>query len=316
MSLIDGSPFAPLGGARRVLLAGAGGGFDVLCAVPIASALRRAGKDVVFANLTFTHLGGTDAVFLEPALAVVTPTTQGEDRYFPERILARWLAERGHAAPVYALEKVGVSPLRAAYRRIVTEHDVDAIVLVDGGTDMLMRGDEAGLGTPAEDMVSLAAVAGVELPIRIATCIGFGIDAHHGVCHAHFLENVAELARAGAFRGTVSLLASEPEGAEYLELVAYAHARTPDRESIVNATIASAVEGQFGDHHKTNRTRGSTLFVSPLTSLYWSFDLTAVARANLYLDRLAATNTIWDVQAQIEAFRHATKTRSRSAIPG
>ncbi|MFF7988525.1 hypothetical protein ACFZDG_01885 [Kitasatospora xanthocidica] len=36
-----------------------------------------------------------------------------------------------------------------------------AVLLVDGGTDILMRGDEAGLGTPEEDMASLAAVAGL-----------------------------------------------------------------------------------------------------------------------------------------------------------
>ena len=33
---------------------------------------------------------------------------------------------------------------------------VDTLVLVDGGTDSLMRGDEEGLGTPHEDIASLA----------------------------------------------------------------------------------------------------------------------------------------------------------------
>ena len=32
------------------------------------------------------------------------------------------------------------------------------MVLVDGGTDSLMRGDEVGSGTPEEDTASLAAV--------------------------------------------------------------------------------------------------------------------------------------------------------------
>ena len=60
---------------------------------------------------------------------------------------------------MWGFEKVGVRPMRAAYRALVAATDSDAIVLVDGGTDILMRGDEAGLGTPAEDMTSLAAVA-------------------------------------------------------------------------------------------------------------------------------------------------------------
>jgi hypothetical protein len=52
---------------------------------------------------------------------------------------------------------VGVRPLRAAYAKLAEHLDLDAVVLVDGGTDILMRGDEAGLGTPADDMTSLAA---------------------------------------------------------------------------------------------------------------------------------------------------------------
>jgi len=316
VSLLDAPPFQALRSSERVLIAGAGGGFDVFCGVPLAHALRRAGKEVTFANLTFTYLGGTDAVMLLPALAAIETTTEGEDKYFPERTLRRWLVARGESSPVYALEKLGVRPVRAAYRRIVEEHRIDAIVLIDGGTDLLMRGDEAGLGTPAEDLTSLAAVAAIDVPTRIAACVGFGIDAHHGVCHAHFLENVASLAREGGYFGATSLLSTQPEGAAYLDAVRYANEATPHRPSIVNTSIASAVEGRFGDHHATDRTQGSTLFINPLMNLFWVFDLQSVARACLYLDRLEATETIFEVQAQIEAFRKEVKTRPHTAIPG
>jgi len=69
-----------------------------------------------------------------------------------------------------------------------------------GGTDILLRGDESGLGTPAEDMTSLAAVAGLDtVPVRLVACIGFGIDAYHGVNHPQVLENIADLDAAGAY---------------------------------------------------------------------------------------------------------------------
>ncbi len=48
---------------------------------------------------------------------------------------------------------------------------------MDGGTDILMRGDESGLGTPEEDMASLAAVHGLDVPEKIVVCAGFGVDA-------------------------------------------------------------------------------------------------------------------------------------------
>src|SRR5690242_18117539 len=93
--------------------------------------------------------------------------------------LARWLHAQGLPDTVYAFDKVGVRPLRAGYEALVRMVRPDAIVLVDGGTDLLMRGDEAGLGTPEEDMTSLAAIAGLTgIPVRIAACIGFGIDAY------------------------------------------------------------------------------------------------------------------------------------------
>ena len=68
---------------------------------------------------------------------------------FSERSLAGWLAERNLPCTVYAFEKVGVRPLRAAYQRLVEELRVSAVVLVDGGRHPHARG-RMGLGTPAE----------------------------------------------------------------------------------------------------------------------------------------------------------------------
>lgn len=309
---------AALRAARRVLVAGAGGGFDVYAGLPLYFALLRDGKEAFLANLTFSYLGGTDARLLTPSLAVVGPNTDGPADYFPERSLARFLAEeRGEEdATVYAIDKTGVEPACEAYAELVRRLDVDAIVLVDGGTDILMRGDEAGLGTPCEDMVSLAAVAAQEhVPTRLVMCVGFGIDAFHGVCHAHFLENVAALAKEGAFLGSVSLLPSMLEAQAYLAAVRHAEALTPRQPSIVNASIASAIEGEFGDHHRTRRTRSSTLFINPLMSMVWAFDLPAVARRSLYLSSLRGSRTIFEVMARIEAFRHTLSHRPRSIIP-
>jgi hypothetical protein len=243
-----------------------------------------------------------------PHLARVEATTRGCDDYFPERYLAELLG-----VPVWAIEKVGVAPVRAAYRHLVHTLDLDAIVLIDGGTDILMRGDEAGLGTPAEDMTSLAAVHGLDVDTKLVACIGFGIDAFHGVCHAHFLEAVAALARDGAFLGATSLHADAPEVVRYRKSVEWAHARM--QPSIVNASIVSAIEGHFGDHHTTDRTAGSKLFINPLMSLLWAFELDAVARRSLYLRDLEGTQSIWDVQLVIEAFRHRCAIKPRVVIP-
>jgi hypothetical protein len=250
-----------------------------------------------------------------PHLAAVTPATRGEDGYFPERSLARWLASRSLPSTVYALDPVGVRPARAAYRALCEALAIDTVVLVDGGTDLLMRGNEAGLGTPAEDMVSLAAFAGLDLPRRVAACVGFGIDAFHGVCHAHFLENVAALEREGASLGIVQVSKGTPEGDGFLDAVAEARAAHPRRPSIVNGSIAAAVRGEFGDAQFTGRTAGSELFINPLMTLYFAFELEAVARRSLYLPRLEDTETLFEVSLRIEGFRAAVEHRPWRAIP-
>lgn len=137
---------ASLEDSQRVLVAGAGGGFDVYAGLPIYERLRSLGKKVFLANLSFVCLGATNAQRLTSALYAVDPTTTGEDFYFPERSLAQFLSRQGENVTVYAFEKLGVAPIRAGYARLVQALNLDAIVLVDGGTDILLRGDEAGLG--------------------------------------------------------------------------------------------------------------------------------------------------------------------------
>ncbi|KUN86139.1 DUF1152 domain-containing protein [Streptomyces griseoruber] len=305
-SLHEPPLFTRLRDARRVLVAGAGGGFDVYAGLPLALALRSAGKDVHLANLSFTELYGLpDEVWLEPDVAAVRPDTPARGDYFPEHALARWLEGQGLPATVYAFPRTGVAPLRDAYRALV-DHlgGVDAVVLVDGGTDILMRGDEHGLGTPEEDMASLAAVhALAEVEHRLVACLGFGVDAYHGVNHALVLENLAALDREGAYLGAFSLPRDSREGSLYLDAVAHAQASTPGHPSIVNGSVAAAVRGEFGDVRFTERTRGSELFVNPLMSVYFCVDAVGLARRNLYLDRLLDTVLMRQISTRIAEFR-------------
>lgn len=305
-SLHEPAFFTRLRDARRILVAGAGGGFDVYAGLPLALALRSAGREVHLANLSFADLYGLDLdVWVEADVAAVRPDTEARGDYFPERSLARWLDGQQLPATVYALSRTGVRPLRAAYRALVGHlGGVDAIVLVDGGTDILMRGDEHGLGTPEEDMVSLAAVNGLdEVPVRLVACLGFGIDAYHGVNHALVLENLAALDRDGAYLGAFSLPRDSREGELYLDAVAHAQRSTPKHPSIVNGSVAAAVRGDFGDVRFTERTRDSELFINPLMALYFCVDAVGLARRNLYLDRLERTSLIRQVSTLIEEFR-------------
>ncbi|MFD5825625.1 DUF1152 domain-containing protein [Lentzea sp. NPDC060358] len=311
-SLAQPPLFTRLHPARTVLIAGAGGGFDVFAGLPLGIALRAQGKRVCYASLSFSDLGRLDLdAWVEPGLAAVGPDTAGDDAYFPERELARFLGDTVHAFP-----KAGVRPLRAAYRTLVRRLGVDAIVLVDGGTDILLRGDEQHLGTPAEDMTSLAAVAGIDGVEKLVVSLGFGIDAHHGVCHAHVLENLAALDRQGGYLGALSIPSDSHEARAYTAAVQQAQDATPLSPSIVNGQIAASLRGEFGDVRFTSRTEGSELFVNPLMGVYFTVDLDTLARGVHYLPALEGTRTAFDVALAIEEYRESTdERRPRRPLP-
>jgi hypothetical protein len=51
------------------------------------------------------------------------------------------------------------------------------------------------------------------------------------------------------------------------------------------------------------------------STLYFAFELEAVARRSLYLPRLEGTETLFEVSARIEGFRAGIETRPWRAIP-
>jgi hypothetical protein len=150
-----------------------------------------------------------------------------------------------------------------------------------------------------------------DVATKLLVCIGFGVDTFHGVCHAYFLEAVAELAREGGYLGAWSLLQEMPEAALYRSAIEYVHQQMFNNPSIVSSSILSAVEGRFGDYHATYRTEGSPLFINPLMSLYWAFRLEPVARRNLYLEYIRDTESYMDLRLRIEGFRLGVLERQR-----
>jgi hypothetical protein len=87
--------------------------------------------------------------------------------YFPERYLVEWFARQGKKINVIGFPRTGVMPLEAAYNAVITRFGIDSIILVDGGTDSIVKGDEPGLGTVVEDATSLVAVNELDVPRKL-----------------------------------------------------------------------------------------------------------------------------------------------------
>lgn len=313
--MLDTPVLDRLGDPRRVLLAGCGGGYDVLGAVPLAHQLRARGIGVELASLSFAYLNGLEAEQdrEHPNLYAVTARAATERAYCPEAWLARWLDETSPSPSphvVWSFDKTGVRPLAAAYGSLVERMSIDAIILIDGGIDALLRGDETSLGTPSEDLASLAAATAVDARIPIAmACVGMNAELRDGIAHAQVFERIAELSRQHAYWGASALVPGTPATDAYVSAVEHVFAgQMHQKRSHVHAVITRALAGEFG-------APGPHIWLSPLSTLYWFFDARAVAASHLFLDELRPTDSIWEVTARVEAARKSIAIRERTAIP-
>ncbi len=308
--------FSELEQSKRILISGAGGGYDVFCGLPLYFDLMSRGKEVHLANLSFSFLPPVGSERLSPSMLTVTADTPIHVDYFPERYLSEWFREEmNQEVPIYCFERTGVQPLLKNYQTLVDELSLDTIVLVDGGTDSLMRGDEDGLGTPYEDMASIAAVHELQIERKMLACLGLGVDHYHGVSNYLTFEAIANLTQSKGFLGMFSLLEDMLEVQLYRGAAEYVFNRMQNDISIVSSSILSALAGQYGDHHATPRTNGSKLWINPLMSVYWCFYLDSVAERILYLEEVKDTQDYMEIRGIIRAFRRTINMKRRGIIP-
>lgn len=300
--------------SKRILLCGMGGGYDIYSGIPLFFTLKKLGKEVILANLSFSFLVGCGGKEIFKNVWLINEHCKELD-YFPEKFLFEWLKQKGEFPAIIAFSKTGVIPLKVIYQNIIEQYNIDTIILVDGGTDSLMRGNEAGLGTPVEDIISLVAAHNLNLSTKILLSVGFGIDHFHGVCHSQFLQNVATLIENDGFYGVNTFTKSDQIGQLFLEVVQYANQRAKDYPSIVINSVANAVEGKFGNYHATNRTKGSSLYINPIMSFHWYFCLEKVANQLLYFNQMKYTKTIEEVIQVIKDVRKVIPHKDWENMP-
>ncbi|NVB82862.1 MAG: DUF1152 domain-containing protein [Kofleriaceae bacterium] len=311
--MLDQAVFRAVGGAKRVLIAGCGGSYDVMGAVPLLHALRTAGIEVELASLSFAQLNGLAGARRDPQIAnlyAVGATSASPRTYCPEAHLAKFLdaAEIGSEHVIWCFDKTGVRPLAAAYAAVVERLSIDAIILVDGGIDALLRGDETSIGTPSEDLTSLAAATSLDIPTVLA-CVGMTTELREGIAHAQVFERIAELSRDGAYLGATALVPGTPACDLFVRaLEAVFEGQSTQKQSQVHRWILRAIRGEFG-------TVEPKVWLSPLASMFWFFDARAVAATHHFLDSLRDTESIWDVSARIQRARREMSIMERTAIP-
>lgn len=305
-----------LSNCKNLLIAGMGGGYDVFCGLPIYFELKKHGVNAHLANFSFSDIESVDfGIRLSKTLVGITPKPERVFPYFPELHLVNWFKEnRNEDITIWCFHKTGAAPLTENYRILAEHLSLDGILLVDGGVDSLVRGDEAELGTAIEDLTTLYAVNQLsDVHNRWLACVGFG--AEQNLTHAHILENIASLTKAGGFLGSCSLTPQMEVYQAYEEAVMQVQSNEFQDPSVINSSIVSAVRGQYGDYHLTEKTKRGHLWISPLMPLYWFFDFDGVVKQNMLLPEIEGTLLFRDALYKVIARAERLSRRAESKIP-
>lgn len=303
----------------KILVIGAGGGFDFVCGLPIVLELINQGHDVFIGNYSFTELNKIkNAQWLNENLLAVDENSYHQDNaYFPEGHLAAWMSKQSIDTKIFCLAKKGVKPTLASYDQLIEIFNIDTVFCVDGGVDGIFRGDEFDLGTPSMDSISVIAASLCKAAEKVYVSTAFGIEgAESRVPHAHVLHRMADLMLSDAVFGVSILRKSSPVGMAFSQAVHFIHSRMQVyQSSTIASAILASIEGKFGYTAVNAKTQERKLWISPLNALYWYFDAEAVAKMKLFYTDVLTSESVVEVGQAIEKLRQNISIKPYEQIP-
>lgn len=290
---------------RNVLLVGCGGGFDFVHSMLMYPTLMELGKNVVIGSYSFglPHKLPKEAPYFDSGsdleVRIVDGSMDGDPYYAPEINLCRYLdaafPDESHEAYAYYARDCTVSVLRTLYTRFCERHEIDAVLVFDGGSDSLMAGDEAGLGDVVEDLTSITAVRDLDVKLKMLFVIGMGADRYNDVSDGSALRAVAELTKQGGFEGSVSIENGSESHEFYREALEFIFSRQTFRSTVASFVLAS-ISGCHGnqrtEHLPFPDNERHNYHIWPLMSVLWAFDIGTVAERSMISDAINDRQTV------------------------
>jgi len=287
---------------KNILITGCGGGFDFTHGMLIYPELKRLNKNVTIGSFSFGsphNISEADIIWQEKTPAgeclvkKVFATSIGAARYCPEVRLCSYLdikypQEKPHMVYAYNARLFSVPMLTRLYEQFIKDHEIDTIIIIDGGTDSLMKGDEDGLGDPIEDCVSVTTAAllrknNPKIKHTILLAVGFGMDRFNNVSDAESMKAVAELTKLGGFKGSISIESTSKGFQFYKQCIEHINAGQTFR-SVMSLGMIAATEGNFGYQvpaEASSRVREGNLYLWPLMAMIWGFDPVIMSQRSL-----------------------------------
>ncbi len=311
---------------KNVLLVGCGGGFDFIHGMLLYPALMELNKNVVIGSYSFgltdkincemLNIPGINDIQIKLCTGSITP----DPHYAPEINVCRYLdavyPETLHSVYAYYARDFNVGKLKRLYEYLCEKHSVDCIIAVDGGSDSLMTGDEAGLGDVIEDLVSVTAISLLSCDIpKLLFTVGLGADRFNDVSDASALRAVSELQRIGGYLGSLGLDNSAASFIFYKNCIEYIYDKQTFR-STVAGFILGGIEGYYGNEevpvYLNRKFKSKDKFAFwPVMGFLFAFDIVKVAERSHLPEVIRKCPSVPHTWKAVTAFRQSIREKIR-----
>ncbi len=277
---------------NRALVIGIGGGGDIVGALPTAKYIEELDTETVVGGLTWERSVNdpkpgprkiSELENLEPisnTSALANPKTRTEEGVkITEASISKILDEETFLLDLNFGVKGAVEGLSAASDRL----DIDFIVWVDVGGDVLGSGKEDGIRSMLADSMMLSALHNVKIPSVLGE---LGMEADGELKLDQLMKNSSEISSVGGFLGARGIV---PEDLKVLR-------KAVDNTKTESSALAlRAAEGEYGDVEIREGER--SVEVSLITAITFYFDPEIVIKkANNVAIKLSRTETIEEAQ--------------------
>ncbi len=281
---------------KRVLVIGIGGGGDVAAAYCVAKWVEDLGGDSILASIIWERL------VRDPLPGPISP----EELKGVERLSDHlWLADgdefavRGGKKVIPQATKLskasgrkvllldltkGSEGVKKGIEDAIKLYDVDLVIAVDAGGDVLAKKDDEEVWSPLADSVCLASLKGVKDVERWLAVYGPGCDGE--LPSEKVLERIAEVWRRSGNEG--GFVISKDYAEECLRIV-----NSMDTEASKMGLLAAL--GYYGEH---SIRRGSRrLFLSPVMATVFFLDIEKIESE--LVEAVIGTNSIEEANERL-----------------
>lgn len=184
-------------GAQNVLLAGVGGGFDLLACLPLYYKLVAEGKTVTLVNfsnldLEELHAATEPQEILQDRLFMIGSKMNNWLQHYPSGMVSLWFEQTyQEQVPVYLIMRQGIPQVQECYQKIVTKHHIDTILFCGFGMNSIMMGDEEMCGNMLHSTINEMAIKHLEVPNKLL--VTFGLETTHKarVSYNSVMDNIS-----------------------------------------------------------------------------------------------------------------------------